>query len=151
MARCRHRVERTTLHTDRGATCPQFFEPLFLDVGCRQHPPLVPDRSRKRIVLSRRPTGATWCHPCLLGLLGHDDRERQSGPLGNTTLIENRNDLPRLPTVTDSSAADIARAELLMLLEALHEKLNSCFEDLRRLPQTTARFEARNRHSISSE
>jgi hypothetical protein len=66
-------------------------------------------------------------------------------------LIENGNDVPRSLTVTDSSATHIARAELLMLLEALHEKLNICFEDLRRLPQTTARFEARNRQSMSSE
>jgi hypothetical protein len=77
----------------------------------------------------------------------------RSGPPGNTTLIETRNDVPRLLTVTNSSATHIARAELLMLLEALHEKLNTCFDDLRRLPQTqtTARFEARNRQSMSSE
>jgi hypothetical protein len=75
----------------------------------------------------------------------------QSRSPRNTTLVENKNDIPRLLTVTDSSATHIARAELLMLLDALHEKLNICFEDLRRLPQTTARFEARNRQSMSSE
>jgi hypothetical protein len=75
----------------------------------------------------------------------------RSGHLGNTTLIENRKDVPRLLTVTDSSATHISRSELLMLLEGLHEKLNACFEDLRRLPQATTRFEARHRQSTSSE
>jgi hypothetical protein len=73
------------------------------------------------------------------------------GPPWSTPLIENGNDVSRLLTVIDRSATHISRTELLMLLEGLHEKLNACFEDLRRLPQPTARFEARNRQSRLSE
>jgi hypothetical protein len=87
----------------------------------------------------------------LLGLLARDDRARAEQAPGSTTLIENRKDVTRFLTVTDGNATHISRSELLMLLEGLHEKLNACFEDLRRLPQTTARFEARNRQSTSSE
>jgi hypothetical protein len=80
-----------------------------------------------------------------------DERARLKLEPGSTTLSENRKDVPRLLTVTDSNATHISRSELLMLLEGLHEKLNACFEDLRRLPQPTARFEASSRHSLSSE
>src|SRR6185295_11136658 len=75
----------------------------------------------------------------------------RSGPPGSTTLSESGNDVPRLSIATDRSATHISRTELLMLLEGLHGKLNACFEDLRRLPHPTARFEVRNRESRLSE
>ena len=80
-----------------------------------------------------------------------DDRARMERATWEHELVENGNDVPRLLTATDRSATHISRTELLMLLEGLHEKLNACFEDLRRLPQPTARFEARNRQSRLSE
>jgi hypothetical protein len=159
MARCRHSVEGTTLHRDGGATRPQFFQPLSLELGCRL-------RIRRWFHVSKiagkMPScygaGRPWarcgldgtilaCSDCWGGMIA----QVRSGPPGNTTLTENRNDVLRLLTVTARSATHIARAELLMLLEAVHGKLNICFEDLRRLPQTTARFEARNRQSMSLE
>jgi hypothetical protein len=114
--------------------------------------PRLEGRWRNGIALSRKPAAGYMVPPLLARAAGCATiAQGQSRSPRNTTLVENKNDIPRLLTVTDSSATHIARAELLMLLDALHEKLNICFEDLRRLPQTTARFEARNRQSMSSE
>jgi hypothetical protein len=45
--------------------------------------------------------------------------------------------------MTDHNEAGISRSELLLLLGDLHERLDTVFEEIRALPQTTARRSGR--------
>jgi len=53
--------------------------------------------------------------------------------------------------MTDHNEVGISRSELLLLLGDLHERLNAVFEEIRALPQTTARLKARRRESAVPE
>jgi hypothetical protein len=66
-------------------------------------------------------------------------------------MIENTKSIPRWATMTDHNEVGISRSELLLLLRDLHERLDAVFEEIRALPQTTARLKARTRRSTASE
>jgi hypothetical protein len=156
MARCRHSVERTTSHRDGGATPSSVLRAAVLELAgrlARSRRLRAPGRSggeraTQWSVGDRGQHGATLASRTA----GHaTSPQERSGPPGNTRLIENREDVPRLSAVPDSRATGISRSELLLLVDRLHDRLNACFEELRTLPQATPRFAACHRQSTSSE
>jgi len=66
-------------------------------------------------------------------------------------MIENTKSIPRSVAQTDQEEVGISRSESLLLLGDLQERLNALFEEIRTLPQTTARLKARRRRSTASE
>jgi hypothetical protein len=66
-------------------------------------------------------------------------------------MIENGQNIHGSATETDHLTAGISRSQLLPLLNAFHERLDGLFEEIRTLPQTTARLKARNGQSVISE
>jgi len=66
-------------------------------------------------------------------------------------MIETTKSIRRWATMTDHNEVGISRSELLLLLGGLHERLDAVFEEIRALPQTTARLKARTRRSTTSE
>ena len=66
------------------------------------------------------------------------------GSLDGKNIIENGKNIHRSAAETDHLTAGISRSELLLLLNAFHERLDGFFEEIRTLRQTTARLKARN-------
>ena len=82
----------------------------------------------------------------------HATRKRgAAGNLDSKNMIENTKSILRSATETDHNEAGVSRSELLLLLGDLHERLDAVFEEIRTLPQTTARLKARTRRSTASE
>jgi hypothetical protein len=75
----------------------------------------------------------------------------ETSNLDSNNMIENTKSILRSETETDHNEAGISRSELLLLLGDLHERLDAVFEEIRTLPQTTARLKARTRRSTASE
>jgi hypothetical protein len=73
------------------------------------------------------------------------------GSLNGRNMIENGKNIHRSATETDHMTAGISRSELLQLLNAFHKRLDGFFEEIRTLPQTTARLKARTGQSVVSE
>ena len=73
------------------------------------------------------------------------------GSLDGKNMIENEKNIHRSAAETDHLTAGISSSELLQLLNAFHERLDGFFEEIRTLPQTTARLKARNGQSAVSE
>lgn len=73
------------------------------------------------------------------------------GSLDGKNIIENGKNIQRSAAETDHLTAGISRSELLLLLNAFHERLDGFFEEIRILPQTTARLKARNGQAVVSE
>ena len=71
--------------------------------------------------------------------------------LDSKNMIEDKKNILRSATVPDHMAVGISRSELLLLLDGFHERLDAFFEEIRTLPQTTARLKAGNRRSAASE
>lgn len=71
--------------------------------------------------------------------------------LDSKNMIEDKKNILRSATVPDHRAVGISRSELLLLLDGFHERLDAFFEEIRTLPQTTARLKAGNRRSAASE
>lgn len=65
--------------------------------------------------------------------------------------IDHGNHMRRPAAETHHVTPGISRSELLLLLNAFHERLDGYFEDLRTLPHTAARLKARNGHPAVSE
>jgi hypothetical protein len=61
------------------------------------------------------------------------------GSLDGKDMIEDKKKTPRSAAVADQKAVGISRSELLLLLDAFHEKIDASFEEIRTLPQTMAR------------
>ena len=59
--------------------------------------------------------------------------------LDGKDMIEDKKKPPRSAAVADQKAVGISRSELLLLLDAFHEKIEASFEEVRTLSQTTAR------------
>jgi hypothetical protein len=74
-----------------------------------------------------------------------------TGNLDSNNTIENTKSTPRWTTITDHNEVGISRSQLLLLLGDLHERLNAVFEEIRALPQATARLKARRRRSAVAE
>ena len=75
----------------------------------------------------------------------------EASNLDRNNMIENTKSILRSATKTDHNEVGISRSELLLLLGDLHERLDAVFEEIRTLPQTTARLKARTRRSTASE
>ena len=73
------------------------------------------------------------------------------GRLDVKNIIENMKNINGSAAETDHLTAGISRSDLLLLLNAFHERLDGFFEEIRILPQTTARLEAHNVESVVSE
>lgn len=73
------------------------------------------------------------------------------GRLDVKNIIENGKNIHGSAAETDHLTAGISRSDLLLLLNAFHERLDGFFEEIRTLPQTTARVEAHNVESVVSE
>ena len=74
-----------------------------------------------------------------------------TGNLDSKNMIENTKSILSSAAKTDHNEVGISRSELLLLLGGLHERLDAVFEEIRTLPQTTARLKARTRRSTASE
>jgi hypothetical protein len=61
------------------------------------------------------------------------------GSVDGKDMIEDEKKILRSAAVPDQKAVGISRSELLLLLDGFHEKLEASFEEIRTLPQTTAR------------
>ncbi len=66
-------------------------------------------------------------------------------------MIENTKSIPRSAAMTDNNDVGISRSELLLLLGDLCKRLDAVFDEIRALPQTTARLKARTRRSTALE
>jgi hypothetical protein len=73
------------------------------------------------------------------------------GRLDFKNIIENGKNIHGSAAETDHLTARISRSDLLLLLNAFHERLDGFFEEIRTLPQTTARLKAHNGDSVVSE
>jgi hypothetical protein len=78
------------------------------------------------------------------------NRDPAGNPDSKNTIVNQKN-IRRSWADTNDTAAGMSRAELLLLLDGFHERLDTCFEDLRTLPQTTTRLRARSRQSTASD
>jgi len=67
---------------------------------------------------------------------------------GNST-TENAKSTPRWTMMIDHNEVGVSRSELLCLLGDFHERLNAVFDEIRALPQTTARLKARGRRAAA--
>lgn len=72
--------------------------------------------------------------------------------LNGKQVIEDRNNILHSAAESDDDREiGISRSELLFLLDGFHERLDAFFEEVRTLPQTTARLKAGNRRSAVPE
>ena len=66
-------------------------------------------------------------------------------------MIEDRNNVLLSPDQTSDRNVRISPSELRSLLDSFHERLDAFFEEMRSLPEATARQKAGNSRSLMSE
>ena len=65
------------------------------------------------------------------------------GSLDGRNMIETGKNIHCSAAETDHLTAGISRSELLLLLNAFHERLDGLFKEIQALPQTTAQLSNR--------